>query len=71
MAERKAALRRAPERPHLQMLLDHAKTVILTDEQLREQRASFVYGNAPKGSRITKESAVESVKRLRVAKIPA
>lgn len=71
MAERKAALNRAPERPHLQELLEHAKTVVLTDDQLLEQRASFVYGNAPKGSRITKESAKESVKRIRVTKVPA
>ncbi len=66
MAERKVALRRAPERSELRALLDRAKTVTLTDEQLREQRASFVYGNAPKGSRITKESARKAVKRLRV-----
>ncbi len=66
MAERKVALRRAPERSELRALLDRAKTVTLTDEQLREQRASFVYGNAPKGSRITKESARKAVKHLRV-----
>ena len=66
MAERKVALRRAPEWSELRALLDRAKTVTLTDEQLREQRASFVYGNAPKGSRITKESARKAVKHLRV-----
>ena len=71
MAERKSALKRAPERPELRALLDHAKSVELTDEQLLEQRASFVYGNAPKGSRITKESAVKSSKSLRVGKVPA
>ena len=57
MAERKSALKRAPERPELTRLLERAKTAVVTDEQLREQRASFVYGNAPQGSRITKESA--------------
>lgn len=66
MAERKSALKRAPERPALDALLDRAKGVVLTDEQLLEQRASFVYGNAPKGSRITKESALRSAKTLRV-----
>ncbi len=66
MAERKAALKRAPERPKLQTLLENAKKAILTDEMLQEQRASFVYGNAPKGSRITKESARKSVSRIRV-----
>jgi hypothetical protein len=66
MAERKSALKRAPERPRLQALLEQAKTVTVTDEQLREQRASFVYGNAPKGSRITKESAQRAVDHVRI-----
>lgn len=66
MAERKSALTRAPERPRLQELLERAKKINMTDEQLQEQRASFVYGNAPKGSRITKESALRAVHRIRV-----
>jgi hypothetical protein len=70
MAERKSALIRAPERPELQQLLERAKTVTLTEEQLLEQRVSFVYGNAPHGSRITKESARRSSTRIRVA-VPA
>jgi len=69
MAERKAALKRAPERPRLQTLMERARTVVLTDEQLQEQRASFVYGNAPKGSRITKESAARAAKRIRVTNV--
>lgn len=66
MAERKAALRRAPDRPELRALLERARSTTLTEEQLREQKASFVYGNAPKGSQITKESALESVDRIRI-----
>ena len=66
MAERKSALKRAPERPNLKRLLEHARTVVVTDDLLQEQRASFVYGNAPQGSRITKESARESVKHVRI-----
>ena len=66
MAERKTALKRAPERPNLQKLLEHAKTVVVSDELLQKQRASFVYGNAPFGSRITKESAERSSTRIRV-----
>lgn len=66
MAERKSALKRAPDRPELCKLLQRAQTVVMTDEQLQEQRASFVYGNAPKGSRITKESAVRAANRIRV-----
>jgi hypothetical protein len=66
MAERQAALKRAPARPELQKLLDHAKTVVVTNAELQEQRASFVFGNAPKGSRITKESARKAVAGVRV-----
>jgi hypothetical protein len=66
MAERKAALRRAPERPRLQALLEQARVAVITDDHLQEQMASFVYGNAPKGSRITKESARKAVKSIRV-----
>ena len=66
MAERKAALRRAPDRPELRALLERAKSTPVSDEMLQEQRASFVYGNAPKGSRITKESALKAARRIRV-----
>jgi hypothetical protein len=66
MAERKSALRRAPARPALDALLAQAKAVVLTDDEVREQIASFVYGNAPKGSRITKESARQAASRVRV-----
>jgi len=66
MAERKSALKRAPKRPELEALYERAKKTGVTDEMLQEQRASFVYGNAPKGSRITKESAAKAVKRIRV-----
>ena len=66
MAERKAALKRAPERPKLVALLEKAKGVVLTEAQLKEQRISFVYGNAPKGSRITKDSARKSADHVRV-----
>ncbi|MBZ9818649.1 hypothetical protein [Mesorhizobium sp. CA4] len=66
MAERKSALKRAPARPELNEKLEKAKKQVITEEQLQEQRASFVYGNAPKGSRITKESAIKATKHIRV-----
>ena len=68
MVERKSALTRAPERPALEKLLERARSIVVTDEQLKEQRASFVYGNAPHGSRITKESALRSVTQIRVTR---
>ncbi|PQV52806.1 hypothetical protein LX70_04090 [Defluviimonas denitrificans] len=71
MVERKSALKRAPVRPELDALIEKAKLHVVTDEELKAQRASFVYGNAPEGSRITRESAAASVDRLRVLKVPA
>lgn len=67
MAERKSALKRAPERPELERLMEEAKHLTISDTQLKAQRASFVYGNAPKGSRITKDSALKAVERIRLA----
>lgn len=67
MAERKTALKRAPARPELDALLEKARKTQVSDDVLRAQRASFVYGNAPKGSRITKESAILSVDKIRLS----
>jgi hypothetical protein len=47
MAERKSALKRAPERLEFARLLERAKAAVVTDEQLRELHASFLYGIAP------------------------
>lgn len=65
MAARKSVLKRAPERPELDALLEDArKKGGVTDEQLQEQRASFAYGNAPAGAdRITKDSARDASRR--------
>lgn len=71
MVERKSALKRAPARPHLDALLERAKTLVLSDDELRLQRASFVYGNAPEGSKITRESALRSIDSLRVSRVGA
>lgn len=57
MAIRKSALTSPPARPELDRLLERARTTGVTDEQLKQQRISFVYGNAPENSGITKETA--------------
>ena len=67
MMERKSALRRAPARPELLESLERAKTVEISNAQLQKQRASFVYGNAPKNSRITKASATSATQRIRLS----
>ena len=64
MVERKATLKRAPVRPELERLLQNAKSTPISEEQLQEQRASFAYGNAPEGSRITKDSARKAAKHI-------
>lgn len=56
MAERKVFLGEPAKHPELEQLLAEATKHPVTDEQLREQRVSFAFGNAPEGSRITKES---------------
>lgn len=70
MAERKSALKRAPDRPQLNALYEESRKHHLSEEELKEQRASFVYGNAPEGSHITRESAAASTGQLRL-KAPA
>ena len=71
MANRKAALRRAPHHPNLRALPDRAGPDTLTEEQLRQQKASFAYGNTPEGSRITRVSAGESVDRTHLVALTA
>lgn len=66
MAERKSVLRPAPERPELDRLLEASKKNGVTEEVLREQRISFVYGNAPVGSRITRDSARAAAHNVRI-----
>jgi hypothetical protein len=68
MAIRKAAITKAPPRPELDRLLEEARQTGITEDQLREQRASFAYGNAPENSRITKESARTAASSLRLAR---
>ena len=50
MAERKPSLTRAPERPELDRLLKLNKEQGVSEATIQEQRVSFAYGNAPKGS---------------------
>ncbi len=67
MAERKPSITRAPKRPELERLMEQDKERGVSETVLMEQRASFAYGNAPKGSRITKASATSAAKSVRLA----
>lgn len=66
MAARKPFLGPAPAHPELDRLREQTRSLKVTDEQLAEQRISFVYGNAPVGSKITKESARTASRRFRM-----
>jgi hypothetical protein len=68
MAIRKSAMTQPPPRPELDALLERARQSGVTEDQLREQRASFAYGNAPENSGITKESARHAASSLRLAR---
>jgi hypothetical protein len=66
MAARKSLLKSAPPRPELDRLLEASVKAGVTDDQLQDQRVSFVYGNAPEGSRITKDSARRAARSIRL-----
>jgi hypothetical protein len=69
MADRKQFLRDVVVDPELTKVLEDSKAKAVTEDELRQQRISFAFGNAPFGSegRITKDSvriASENIKLL-------
>lgn len=57
MAERKPFLGNIKKDPELQKLLDSSRSKLITEDELREQRISFAFGNAPADAKgITKDS---------------
>jgi hypothetical protein len=69
MADRKQFLRDVEADPELTRILEASKTREVTEDELRQQRISFAFGNAPFNSegRITKDSvriASENIKLL-------
>jgi hypothetical protein len=56
MADRKQFIEIKEADAELLRLLDATKNVTVTDEQLREQRISFAFGNALNSESTTKES---------------
>jgi hypothetical protein len=53
--------------PELEQLLNEARTREVSEEELREQRVSFAFGNAPKDSKlITKESVRITSRQIRL-----
>ena len=66
MVARKSVLKSAPRRPELDRLMEASIKAGVSEEVLRDQRVSFVYGNAPEGSRITKDSARKAARSIRL-----
>jgi len=66
MAERKPMLGPSSARPELDIVFAQARVNGVSDAELREQRISFAYGNAPEESGITKESVREASERVRM-----
>lgn len=61
---RKSVLGEPVNDAELRKRLDEIRGIRPTDEQLTEQKVSFVYGNSPKDSHITKDSARRAVKSM-------
>ena len=66
MADRKAFYGPLPSHPELDKLIEQARTAPATEAELREQRVSFAYGNAPESSSITKASARQAAEHIRM-----
>ncbi len=64
MAARKSFFGPTPSHPNLDKLREETRRLKVTEKQLEEQRVSFIYGNAPEDSTITKESARAASKQL-------
>lgn len=66
MAARKQFQSSLTVSPELSQLLEAARHTEVSEEELREQRVSFAYGNALHSDLITKESVRRSSKSMRL-----
>jgi hypothetical protein len=66
MADRKQFSNVVAPDAELVRLLDSTRDVQVTDEQLREQRMSFAFGNAQHTLDITRDSVVRSSESMRL-----
>lgn len=68
MADRKQFFGEIKTDPELAKALEASNRTPVTEEQLREQRISFAFGNAPAGANITKESVRQASKNIQLLK---
>jgi hypothetical protein len=67
MAERKPFLGHIKTDPELQKLLETSRRTPVTEDELREQRISFAFGNAPANAKnITKDSVRKASKFIKL-----
>jgi hypothetical protein len=68
MADRQQFLSTIKPDPELAKMLEASRSVPATEEELREQRISFAFGNAPQSSenRITKDSVRQASEHIRL-----
>lgn len=66
MADRKQFQNVTAPDPELMRLLSESRNIPVTEEELREQRISFAFGNAPDSELITKDSVRLASKSIRL-----
>ena len=67
MADRKQFLGNVKVNPELKKVLETSRSKQVTEEELREQRISFAFGNAPSSAQnITKDSVRQTSKKVRL-----
>ena len=67
MADRKQFKGITQVHEDLKALLEKTKDVVVTNEELKEQRISFAFGNSPDSEHITKDTVRKSSGSIRVA----
>lgn len=66
MAARKQFQSSLKVSPQLNELLEKSKKTSVTEDELREQRVSFAFGNAPQSDLITKDSVRRASQKIRL-----
>jgi len=66
MANRKQFLNVGTADEELVKLLEATRNVVVSDEQLREQRISFAFGNTPFSQDVTRDSVVRASESMRL-----
>lgn len=66
MADRKQFMGVTAPDPELMRLLEESQGTEVTDEELREQRISFAFGNALGSESITKDSVRQASEHIRL-----